>query len=166
MALALQISVRRVDICLGLFMVFLTRFVATIGFHIPVGSLCTKHFVIPSSKIWDIESVVKEMTIYKWHPLCNLAKICITIYNMQGDPGGKVIILRRLQYWSMPVVGKKVYMNICLILSGYGDRTVWIWSFWSLCTRVAKCIEVDGEIFETFLWTVTNLSLLCNEFVV
>jgi hypothetical protein len=28
-----------------------------------------------------------------------------------------------------------------------------------LRTRVAKCIEVDGGIFENLLWTVTNLSL-------
>jgi len=32
-----------------------------------------------------------------------------------------------------------------------------------LRTRVAKCTEVDGGIFKTFLRTVANLSFLCNK---
>jgi hypothetical protein len=35
-----------------------------------------------------------------------------------------------------------------------------------LRTRVAKCTEVDVGIFEHLLSTVTNLSLLCNKFVI
>jgi hypothetical protein len=35
-----------------------------------------------------------------------------------------------------------------------------------LRTRVTKCVEVDGGIFEHLLWTVTNLSFLCNSFVI
>jgi len=33
-------------------------------------------------------------------------------------------------------------------------------------TRVAKCTEVDGGICEHLLWTVTNLSFLCNKLYV
>jgi hypothetical protein len=33
-----------------------------------------------------------------------------------------------------------------------------------LCTRFAKCTEVDGGIFERLLRTVTNLSFLGNKF--
>jgi hypothetical protein len=35
-----------------------------------------------------------------------------------------------------------------------------------LRTRVAKCIEVDGGIFEYFLRAVINLSFLCNKFFI
>ena len=35
-----------------------------------------------------------------------------------------------------------------------------------LCTRVAKCTEVDGGILEHLLCTVRNLSLPCNKFVI
>jgi hypothetical protein len=35
-----------------------------------------------------------------------------------------------------------------------------------LRTRVAKCTEVDGEIFKTLVWTVTNLSFMCDKFVI
>jgi hypothetical protein len=35
-----------------------------------------------------------------------------------------------------------------------------------LRTRVAKCTEVDGGIFEYLLRTVTDLSLLCHKFLV
>jgi hypothetical protein len=35
-----------------------------------------------------------------------------------------------------------------------------------LRTPVAKCIEVDGGIFENLLWTVTNVSFLGNKFVI
>jgi hypothetical protein len=35
-----------------------------------------------------------------------------------------------------------------------------------LSTRVAKCTEVDGGILEHLLRTVTNLSFLCNKFVI
>ena len=31
---------------------------------------------------------------------------------------------------------------------------------------VAKCIEIDGGIFYRLWWTVTNLSFLCNRFVI
>ena len=31
---------------------------------------------------------------------------------------------------------------------------------------VVKYIEIDGGIFEHLLWTVTDLSFLCNEFVI
>jgi hypothetical protein len=36
----------------------------------------------------------------------------------------------------------------------------------SLRARVAKSAEVDGGIFEHLLCTVTNLSFLCNKFVI
>jgi len=39
-------------------------------------------------------------------------------------------------------------------------------SILDVLTRVAKCIEMDGGIFEHLLRTVTNLSLLCNRFVI
>jgi hypothetical protein len=32
--------------------------------------------------------------------------------------------------------------------------------------RVSMYTEVDGGILEHFLWTVTNLSFLCKEFVI
>jgi len=35
-----------------------------------------------------------------------------------------------------------------------------------LRTRVAKCIEVGGGIFESLFWTVTNFSFLCNKCVI
>jgi hypothetical protein len=35
-----------------------------------------------------------------------------------------------------------------------------------LHTRVAKRIEVNRGIFENSFWTVTNVSFLCNKFVV
>jgi hypothetical protein len=35
-----------------------------------------------------------------------------------------------------------------------------------LRTRVAKCTEVDSGILERLLWTVTDLSFLCNKFVI
>ena len=35
-----------------------------------------------------------------------------------------------------------------------------------LHTRVAKCTEDDGRIFENLLLTVTNMSFLCNKFVI
>jgi 23S rRNA A1618 N6-methylase RlmF len=35
-----------------------------------------------------------------------------------------------------------------------------------LRTEVARCIEVGGGIFECLFWTVTNLSFLCNKFVI
>ena len=35
-----------------------------------------------------------------------------------------------------------------------------------LRTRVAKCTEADGWIFENLLCTVTNFSFMCNKFVI
>ena len=35
-----------------------------------------------------------------------------------------------------------------------------------LRTRFAKCTEVDGGIFEHLLCTVTNLSFMCNKYVI
>ena len=35
-----------------------------------------------------------------------------------------------------------------------------------LRTRVAKCCDVDVTIFEHLLWTLINLSFLCNKFVI
>jgi hypothetical protein len=35
-----------------------------------------------------------------------------------------------------------------------------------LRTRVAKCFEVDGGIFDRLFWTVTKFSFLCNKFVI
>jgi hypothetical protein len=35
-----------------------------------------------------------------------------------------------------------------------------------LCTRVAKCTEVDDGIFELLWWTVTSISFLYNRFVI
>jgi len=35
-----------------------------------------------------------------------------------------------------------------------------------LRTRVEKCVEVDGGIFEDLLWTVTDLLFVCNKFVI
>jgi hypothetical protein len=61
----------------------------------------------------------------------------------------------RLIFWAVilsVIVRKKVHVNMCLIVNVYRDTAR------DLCTRVAKCTEVDGGIFEHLLWTVTNLS--------
>jgi hypothetical protein len=37
------------------------------------------------------------------------------------------------------------------------------WTTRDLRTRVTRCIEVDGGIFESLLWTVRNSLFLCNK---
>jgi hypothetical protein len=38
--------------------------------------------------------IIKETTLYKLRPLCSLAKSYKTIYNTQGEPGGKFVNFR------------------------------------------------------------------------
>jgi hypothetical protein len=79
---------------------------------------------------------------------------------MQGVPGIKINIL------GGHTIGhskqKKVYMSVCPIPNSFRDRII------SLCrrptrhvlTQVAKCIDVDGRIFENILYWVN-----CTNFV-
>jgi len=177
MAIALQISFRRLDIWLRLFMVFLTPTVANpeLPYSLNLAkpplsislSLCYSLYILsfsPTDSEILIVSLKKQQYINGVFSANMLKVIKIyTIYRMIQEESSL--------FWEVTIsingsCEKKVHTNFCLILNGFRDIAVWIWRFLNLHTRVTKCIEVDGEIFELLLWTVTNLSLLCNKFVI
>jgi hypothetical protein len=64
-------------------------------------------------------------------------------------------------FWEVTVsviLSKKVYMYMCPIPNGFRDRTISLYSTLytvqtcHVLTRVAKCIDVDGGIFENVLY--------------
>ena len=63
-------------------------------------------------------------------PECRSKSLCIDKSYVQGDPVGNV------DFWEMRVSlimrKNKERMRICLIVSGYWDRTVWIYKYESI----------------------------------
>jgi hypothetical protein len=70
---------------------------------------------------------------------------------MQVVPGGKVSILGG---HSIIILSKKMYMYMYPIPNGFQDRAISLYrrAAHHVLTRVAKCIHVDGGIFENGLY--------------
>jgi hypothetical protein len=72
---------------------------------------------------------------------------------------------KRSIFWEVivsAILSKKVYMYMCPIPNGSRDRAISLYrrATRHVLTRVAKCIDVDGGIFETVLY-----QLNCTNFV-
>jgi oligoribonuclease (3'-5' exoribonuclease) len=72
---------------------------------------------------------------------------------IQNVPGGKVNILGG---HSIGHSKQEVYMYMCPIPNSFRDRAISLYTVQTLATRhvftrVAKCIDVDGGIFENVL---------------
>jgi hypothetical protein len=66
--------------------------------------------------------------------------------SIHSVPGGKVNIV--VGHSIAHSKKKKVYMYMCPIPNGFRDRIILVYStLYTVLTRVAKCIDVDGGIF-------------------
>jgi hypothetical protein len=76
---------------------------------------------------------------------------------MQDVPGVKVNILRS---HSIGHSKQKMYMYMCPIRNGFRDRAISRYrrATRHVLTRVAKCIDVDGGIFESVLYQLCHLN--------
>jgi hypothetical protein len=70
---------------------------------------------------------------------------------IQGFQGGKLSILGSL---ASIIPSKKVYRYMCPIPNGFRDRAISLYTRATrhVLTRAAKCIDVDGGIFEIVLY--------------
>jgi hypothetical protein len=63
----------------------------------------------------------------------------------------------RSRFWEIivsAILSKKVYMYMCRIQNGFRDRAISLYRRATrlVLTRAAKCIDVDGGIFENVLY--------------
>jgi hypothetical protein len=79
------------------------------------------------------------------------AEIVRLFCNIQDVPVGKVNILGG---HSIGPSRQKVCMDVCPIPNGFRDRTISLYrqATHHVLTRVAKCIDTDGIIFENVLY--------------
>jgi hypothetical protein len=70
--------------------------------------------------------------------------VAFGIETIQSDPGGRVIV--------SAILSKEVYMYMCPIPNGFRDRAISLYrrATRHVLTRVAKCIEVYGEIWKIY----------------
>jgi hypothetical protein len=73
---------------------------------------------------------------------------------MQDVPGGKVNILGGHSIGHSKQKSVRVYMYMCPVPNGFRERAISLYrrATRHVVTRFAKCIDVDGGIFENVLY--------------
>jgi hypothetical protein len=100
---------------------------------------------------WYCRDRVSSCNIYAVHWYCSI------LLDVQSDSEGNIIILLRE---SIGHCDKKVYMNMCLILSGHRDKAVRIYKYKSIVNVIKKekLFTVNFVLISIYCFTDTSLT--------